>query len=119
MSEVYTDTYIIKKMSERSRILLCMIDENTDVDWEDSQEVFQYFHGHDFISKGVYVSFQEDPVFLWEQRDGRILKGLIDKKLIEQMFRREPRSLITTEYGHKIAEHVLSLLQKDNRKDGN
>lgn len=88
-------------LSPRERVILMMIDENTDED-EGSGEIYQYFRGDDTYNLDFLVAFQKDPVRLWEVGDREVMSALVVKGLIRAPFQGE-YNFIVTPLGHQIA----------------
>jgi hypothetical protein len=77
------------------------VDENTDED-DASGELFQYFHGEDNVNTDFLVSFQKDPVRLWEVGDREIMQTLVEQGLIRVPFDGEYNFAVTP-LGHTLA----------------
>lgn len=81
-------------LGPRERILLMMIDENTDVD-DGSGEIYQMFQGEDTYNTDFLVSFQHDPVRLWEVGDRELMSALVSKGLIRAPVAGEYNFIVT------------------------
>ena len=92
-------------LTPRQWVLLLMVDENTDID-EGSGELFQYFHGEDNFNSDFLVSFQKDPVRLWEVGDREAMAGLVDAGFLSVPFAGE-YNFVVTPLGHACATKCL------------
>lgn len=89
------------QLTPRERLLLLMIDENTDID-DDNGEIYQYFRGDDTYNLDFLVAFQKDPVRLWEVGDRERMHALVSHGLICAPVEGE-YNFIVTPLGHATA----------------
>lgn len=104
------------RLTPRQWVLLMMVDENTDLD-EGSGELFQYFHGEDNFNTDFLVSFQKDPVRLWEVGDREAMQALVDQGFIAAPFEGE-YNFVVTPMGHACALVCLQNAPKTPLQDG-
>src|SRR5690349_4772414 len=107
----------MESLSERAKTLLCMIDENTDIDWE-TGIVYQYFQGQ----RGPFwVSWLDVPLQLWQRGDRERLRDLMTQGLIQPagFATYPPHTYKVTWEGHMMARdcyHKLPEMLWDHRR---